>query len=122
MGSARARREAFKPAAERIEVESMGAGFLVVVAMAALGGLGARGLARRALAAGESLIEDRLTQTRGLTLALGIALALATPLVVLLLGDVRNMRADPLFFVSPWTALAALAIGPAMLYRGPGPS
>ena len=115
MWSARAERKAFKPAAETIEVESMSAGFLVVAAMAALGGLGARWLARRALSAGESLIEDRLAQTRGLTVALGIALALATPLVVLLLGGVQSMLADPLFFFSPWTAIAALAIGPAML-------
>lgn len=93
----------------------MEVGFLVVALMAALGGIGARSLARRTLNAGPNLVEDRLARTRGLTFALTVTLVLSAPLVILVLGGLRAMLVEPFFFLSPWTLLAAAAVTPAVL-------
>lgn len=88
---------------------------LVVVTMAVLGGVGARLLARRLLAAGPNLVEDRLAVTRGLTFVLATSLILLTPLVVLVATGLFSVFDNPLFFFSPWTGLATLVITPAVL-------
>lgn len=93
----------------------MSSGVGLVALLAVVAGFGSRRLARRALAAGPVLVEDRLARTRGIVVAMGISLALAAPLVVLVGHGIRSAVPDPIFFFSPWTLLAVLLVVPAAL-------